>query len=977
MPLPEHEAFVIQSGTTSESEPEHSVISFGPFRLFPAERLIEKDGVPIHLGGRALDILVVLVERAGKVVTKSELLARVWQGVSVEEVALRVHIAKLRKALGDGDARYVTNVPCRGYCFTGAHERSSASLQASPVQVDPNSSRSSLPRLRRTIGRDEFVAKLARSVVEKRFVTIVGPGGIGKTTVAIAVAHKLLPSFGTAVRFIDLTPVQDARLVPSVIASSLGLFVRSEDLLPTIIAYLRDKRLLVILDCCERVIDDVSMLLDQVFQEAPDVHILATSRETLGVDGEHVHRLAPLEIPTAGSPLDATQALSYSAVQLFVERAAATANFALDESNARLVGEICRRLEGIPLAIELVAGRVDAHGIGGISTLLDDQSPLSIRGRRTAQPRHQTLSATLDWSYDLLAENERVVLRRLSVFAGVFVLDAARAISAPDDHASVTFDVIANLVAKSLVAREPDATHTRYRLLDITRAYARIKLTDSGEADVTARRHADYYRDVLEKAEARSAACQVPEGLAEYSIYVGDLRSALSWVFSSADTYDLGTALAAAAAPLLLELSLLTECRLWTEQAIGALGADDRNTRREMMLQTAYGVSLISTKGNGSDALSALGRALAIAERINDARSQLQLHEILHVTYLRMRNFDEAFATARRGDAIAKTLTDSEAAPAAHCMMGLSYHFSGQHTIARGYLELVAKSRPTAHLVNVRRFGINFRINALCTLARILWLEGHCDAAFRTARDVVSEGQVGGNMMSYTTALAWTIPVHLWRGDNTIAEEIINLLIDLARRHGLGPTLALGQGWQGALATIEGRATDGVPLLSTSIRSLQDTNYQITASVFRGFCAIGLAANADIGSALSSIDLAMDETVRAGDLAYMPELLRIKGSISILSGDFDSGESSLLAALAEARRQSALSWELRVACELAKHWRLRSRVDEALALLSPIYDRFAEGFDTADLRAAALLLEDLSCSRAGSAVAKYAQGDVR
>jgi predicted ATPase/DNA-binding winged helix-turn-helix (wHTH) protein len=949
----------------TESGLQRDVISFGPFCLFPAERLIEKSGVPVHLGGRALDILVVLVEHAGKVVTKSELLARVWQGVSIEEVALRVHIAKLRKALGDGedDARYVTNVPGRGYCFTGVYNRSLVSQQALPVEVNSSSSQSSLPHLRRAIGRDELIATLIRSVVEERFVTIVGPGGIGKTTVAIAVGHALLPAFGKAVRFIDLTLVQDAQLVPSVLASSLGLFVRSENLLPTIIAYLRDKHFLVILDCCEHVIGEVATLLDQVFQQAPDVHILTTSRETVGVDGEHVHRLAPLEIPPVESPLDATQALSYSAVQLFVERAAAaTANFTLDETNVRVVGEICGRLDGIPLAIELAAGRMDAYGIGGISTLLDNQSPLSIRGRRTAQSRHQTLSATLDWSYDLLPENERSVLRRLSVFAGVFSLDAAHAISAgPGDHASISFDVIANLVAKSLVAAEFNATHARYRLLDITRAYARTKLIDSGEADATARRHADYYRDVLEKAEARSAARQVPEGLTVYSIHLGDVRSALSWAFSSSDTYDLGTALAAAAAPLLLELSLLTECRIWMEQAIVALRAVDRDTRREMMLQTAYGVSLISTTGNGSDALSALSRALAIAQGIGDARCQLQLHEILHVTHLRMRNFDEAFSTARCADAVAKTLTDTEAVPAAHCMMGLSFHFSGQHADARGYLELVAKSRPTAHLVNVRRSGVNFRINALCTLARILWLQGHCDAAFRAARDVVSEGQVGGNMMSYTMALALTIPVHLWRGDNAIAEEIINLLIDLARRHGLGPTLAVGQGWQGALATINGRAVDGVQLLGTSIQSLQDTNYRITATVFRGFCAAGLAANEDIDSALSSIDLAIDETAQDGDLAYMPELLRIKGSIEALSGDFQSGETSLLAALAEARRQSALSWELRVACDLAEIWRQRGRIDEALALLSPIYDRFAEGFDTRDLRTAALLLEALTC----------------
>ena len=200
--------------------------------------------------------------------------------------------------------------------------------------------------------------------------------------------------------------------------------------------------------------------------------------------------------------------------------------------------------------------------------------------------------------------------------------------------------------------------HARYRLLDITRAYAHNKLIDSGEAAAIARRHADYYRDLLEKAEARSAMQQVPPGLMEYGIYAGDIRSALSWAFSASETYDLGIALAAAAAPLLLELSLLMECWIWTEQAIGALGAADRDTRCEMTLQMAYGVSLISTKGNGPDALTALERALAIAEWISDARFQLQLHEVLSVTHLRMRNVDAALASARRADAVAKTTTE-------------------------------------------------------------------------------------------------------------------------------------------------------------------------------------------------------------------------------------------------------------------------------------------------------------------------------
>ena len=268
--------------------------------------------------------------------------------------------------------------------------------------------------------------------------------------------------------------------------------------------------------------------------------------------------------------------------------------------------------------------------------------------------------------------------------------------------------------------------------------------------------------------------------------------------------------------------------------------------------------------------------------------------------------------------------------------------------------------------MNVRRFGINPLTSALCTLARIQWLQGHCDAAYRAAR-VVSEGPVGGNMIAYTMALSLTIPVFLWRGDKAIADEMIKLMIDVAKRHGLGPTLAVGLCWQGAFATTDGRAMDGVQLLRTNIRYLQDTNYQITATVFRGFLAAGLAATGETDLALSTVDAAIDEIAQHGDFAAMPELLRTKGSIKIASGDFQSGEASLLGALAEARRQSALSFELRAAYDLARYWQEQNRIDEALALLSPIYDRFFEGFDTHDLRIAAQLLEDLGHTSNGAA----------
>ena len=413
------------------------VVSFGPFRLYAAQRLIERAGAPLHLGARALDILIVLVEQASKVVSKNDLMARVWPGVTVDEGSLRVHVAALRKALGDGEAgaRYVTTLSGQGYCFVAPVSRSGAPRP--PVlesSTKPDHAHNLPARLTRMVGRDQIVQEISDQLKTERFVTIAGPGGIGKTTVAVSVGHELLAAFAGAVHFFDLGPLNDPLLVPSAVASTLGLLVQSKDPTPGLIAFLRDKRMLLILDSCEHVIETAAALAERIFEEAPQVHILATSRESLRVEGEHVHRLLPLGSPPDDAGLTAAQALGFPAVQLFVERAIASGRrFELNDSDAPVVGGICRKLDGIALAIELAAGRANACSIQETMALLNDRFKLLWEGRRTALPRHQTLSATLDWSYNLLSEHERLVLSRLSVFVGIFTLEAARAVAAADD----------------------------------------------------------------------------------------------------------------------------------------------------------------------------------------------------------------------------------------------------------------------------------------------------------------------------------------------------------------------------------------------------------------------------------------------------------------------------------------------------------------------------------------------------------------
>ena len=514
----------------------NDLLSFGPFSLLTAERLLKKADESIPLGGRALDILIALVERAGEVVTHRELISTVWPGVTVEDVNLRAQIAALRKALGDGrdGARYVSNVAGRGYCFVAPVTRSSARQPVPITGITPTERVQRLPpRLTRMVGRDDTVRSLAQQLQMWRFVSIVGPGGVGKTTVAISVAHTLVDGFHDAVFFIDLAALTDPQLVPTAVASALGLMVQTQDPLVGLLTFIGDRKILLVLDNCEHVIGVVAALAERVVSEAPQAHILATSREALRVEGEHVHLLYSLDCPPEDAGLTAVEALRYPAAQLFMERAAASGYGAvLSDIDAPILARICRRLDGIALAIELAASRVGCLGIRGTAELLDNRFGLLWHGRRTALPRHETLNAMLDWSYSLLSEREKVVLCRLSVFVGDFTRQAAGSVASETevDEAGVV-DAVASLVAKSLISTTVINESTYYRLLDTTRAYAAAKLAERGEADRIARRHAIFYAKFLEHDEIIQSLFGEHD-LSGYAPHIGNVRAALGWALS-------------------------------------------------------------------------------------------------------------------------------------------------------------------------------------------------------------------------------------------------------------------------------------------------------------------------------------------------------------------------------------------------------------------------------------------------------------
>jgi predicted ATPase/DNA-binding winged helix-turn-helix (wHTH) protein len=480
-------------------------VSFGSFQFFPRQRLLLDQDKAVPLGSRALEILTALIENAGEVVPKDVLIARVWPGMAVEETSLRVHIAAIRKCLRDRseDARFISNIPGRGYSFVAPVKVQEGALPQPDVACSAVAPLGALPKqITRIVGREEILHSLIEQQPRRRFLTITGPGGIGKTTIALAVAEAVASHYRDRIVFIDLSLVNDPSFVAGTLASALGIALHPNDPVALLVSALREKHMLILLDSCEHVIDAAADLATGLLRYTDGISILATSREALRAEGEWVQRIPPLAVPQPGYVLNAQEALQYPSVQLFAERAAdGLGGYSLSDAEAPLVGEICRKLDGIALAIELAAGRTNTIGVRDLAAQIGDCLRVLTHGRRSALLRHQTLRATLDWSYDRLPRSEQLLLNRLSIFNGEFTFAAASTVCGDDELAGIDVpDGIASLVAKSLVTASVSNAEASYRLLDTTRSYAAEKLQASGEREILAERHARYSRAVLQAA---------------------------------------------------------------------------------------------------------------------------------------------------------------------------------------------------------------------------------------------------------------------------------------------------------------------------------------------------------------------------------------------------------------------------------------------------------------------------------------------
>jgi predicted ATPase/DNA-binding winged helix-turn-helix (wHTH) protein len=947
---------------------QRPVYRSGSWKIDLAKRELRAGATLVPLGSRAFDVVEILVRSAGELVTKDVLLGQVWQGAVVEENALQFHISSIRKAFGR-DRAMLQTVSGRGYRLVGDWDTQPEIAPEVPVDLQKespltHSRKSNLPMATsELIGRSDTIQHLRNILSAHRVVTLTGPGGIGKSALALEVARSLLPDFLGDVWIVELAPLSNSSLVPSSVIGALGLKVGGSEISSkTVARALASRRVLIVLDNCEHVIEVIALLAKTLLRECPHARLLTTSRETLRIAGEKVFRVPSLNLP-APRMKSSENILCSSAVQLFIARVNASGyELGTNEGILTTVAAICRRLDGIPLAIELAAARVATLGLRLVLSRLDDRFELLTQGHRAAPPRHQTLLAALDWSYQLLPETEKTLLRRLAIFAAGFSLAAAGHIVTDDIiPLSSIEDGVASLVAKSLIAVDVTDVTARHWLLETTRSYARDRLAKSGELDLVARRHAEFLRDWFDRAESELEVCSPHDPLAVSGL-VDDVRAALDWAFSPNGDPSVGIAVTSASVSLWFRLTLLAEYRRHLERALRMLNpAIDSALHQEMQLLAALGVTLLVTSAHANQMRQAWERVYEIAERLGDSRYQARALGGLWEIALNRGEFRTTLTLAQ--EAYEAALESYPASLAASCrMMGVSLHYLGDQTAARHYLEQISSHKGvTLHRSRARSTQIDPEISGRAALARVYWIEGRPDQAVRLAESTTADARASESAFMLCFALTWAAyPVAMFRGDLAAAEAATTLLLATASEYNASIYEMWGRRCQAALLVRKGNAKEGIAVLREVIATFRGRG--LTLAYTSTLCdlaeAQGIAERFSDG--LAAIDEALARSQAIEERWSISELLRVKAMLLLLKGGpqaVAAAEEHFRRGLDCARRQQALSWELRCAMSLARLERAKGHSDKARDRLAEVYSRFTEGFATADLLAAKVMLD--------------------
>ena len=789
---------------------------FGPFELRDEPPGLYKEGAQQRISGRALQVLTVLVRHAGELIPQSELMRWVWPDGDVEEGNLRVHVSTLRKVLGhQEDHPFIVNQAGSGYRFVHAVERRATDAGHVSATGATVRARGNLPlRPNRLIGRDSVLEELAEQLGSRRALTIVGPGGSGKTSVAVALASRMAPEQADGAWFVDLSALVDGSLVPSSIASVLRLPVVSDRQTTELAHALQRRRMLLLLDNCEHVAGAVALLVEALIGTCPHLRVLATSRQPLGFEREEVSELKPLAVPAASAKTSAADAMSSPAAQLFVERLGESSELLeLDDDGLARVVEICRSLDGLPLAIELAAAYARTLGLDSLVHGLRDRLLPMALGPRTVE-RHRSLRSLLDWGWDLLGTPARRLLARVAVFRSAFDVRGAAALA--EASGSSVEDVVPLLrecVQKHLIVEDLSADGDgRYRLLETTRAHALGRLDASGAASEARLSHARYLHAELTSVEGSAQSAKERRSAWEEGVQrIDDVRAALDWTFGPGRATALGADLLIASAGLWLGTAKLSEFARRIGVALERLLHDGLQAdTREMQLQMLRGALAFNVVGVDDARNRALNRALEIARKVGARGVQITAlwnrmgSEHIDGNYPAMHAWiDQIADIADADDAVESAMVLRLRALADSRMGRLNQSLIlGSAAISQAQLQFGTQRA---------RLRYDPQATALANQAFTSWHRGRLDNALDTLSQAVDAARQLRDPPTLCYVLGQVaIAVWAWSGDDAQARHGIAELIEQAEEHGFPFYASFARAYELALDFRRGAPNPGL-----------------------------------------------------------------------------------------------------------------------------------------------------------------------
>jgi len=932
--------------------------AFGPYRFVPARQLLLLGDQPVKLGGRAFELLRLLVQRSGQLVTKEELIAAAWPGTFVHESNLKVNMWNLRRALGDTklNPRYLATIAGRGYMFVAGVETAIADFAHLDLPASPDGAP---PALQHIVGREMEIAEILDALHHERHLTLVGAGGIGKTTIAVAAARAYADRCPDGVCFVDLTAIDDVRLLPVAMVTALGIKGNPGNGFDAILDYLRPREMLLVLDNCEHVLPAATIFARRLATEHGKSKLLATSREPLDSEGERLIRIGALAVPDLHRGLDAERAVRFPAVELFARRAAEWAGYETADGDWIAIASICRSVEGLPLAIELAAAQLERYRPDELLAMLDQHLGFPNPRQEGAPPRHETMLATIEWSYRLLSSKEAALFRAISVFADTFELeDAIDVAEAVGLDAVDVMTGLGGLVAKSLLAAKVNGPALRYRLLDSMRRYAAGKRREDPADGALRKQHSARVLALFRRSEEEWNWLDTGDWIARYVSRFADLRAALGWAYGADGDVRTGIELTVAGLMLWSETSILSEAQGRAEQALALAETVACDDLLKAKLACSRGWSLFYARKMTGESEVVWRDAIGFARNAGNLEYEQRGLVGLAFYLLQIGKISDAIPYLEEANALSEQYHDWTSAPEGERALAWARAHRGEFVESGQVLDRLATqyALPKGALRMARQDVYRF-VTIRCYLPFVAWMTGRADCAINATREAVELAGQAGHWVSQANALGLAaLPLALETGDMAALHHYSAQMQANMDREAIPRWMPVHRYFAALLRHLQGDE-DAWRDVGAAIDEMVECRYLLRIPMYIGGFARTLVQCGQLDEARRRVASALQFQEEQGELWCRPELQRIDASIMLRAGDAIHAERRLREALANAQAIGATSFELRIAGDLAAHLIESGRRAEGAELLGPVYEKFSEGFGTQDMLAASRLLQ--------------------